>query len=548
MKKIIIFLLVVTPFIGFSQHNLTGGGTVAYNSSGKFGSSINGGYGYNASFSLPNVSTFEAWIKTTSSSGIFFGDLGTFWMAAGQLRYGNSEYTLFFTAPTLTDGNWHHVAVVFGVSDTKIFIDGALNTSDAVTLTSRGNTGTKFVVRDFLGDGSYTFPGEMDEVAVWSGEKYTGAFTPPTSAYAGTESGLLALYHLDNTLLDEAGGTATPPNIIHPDSSAISYSPYNWNITHTSATSINAGAYFRTKFTGASCTLNFDVSTMGTPASQLYYRIDGVGAWTKVSVEATIVCTMPTATGGYQQHFLEVVIKSTSETLQRWSTLATAVKFTGITLDPNAYLVAVGKKLLNILFFGDSITEGVRTVNASDTYDTDRNDATQTWDYELGKYLGAEVGIVGFGAQGWNVTGSGSVPPLPSSYNLLYSGASRSFSTQPDLVVINMGTNDGAANVVAQETTFLNTMLSTVSCKIAVLRPFHGDQSANLQTAIAACSNPSRVTYIDTNGMFNTAYSYDGYHPYGFTNIADIAPALASPLKALLLGATSTPQVLNFAF
>ena len=42
--------------------------------------------------------------------------------------------------------------------------------------------------------------GAVDEVAVWKAVQYTGTFTPPSSAYVGTEANLIALYHLDGNM------------------------------------------------------------------------------------------------------------------------------------------------------------------------------------------------------------------------------------------------------------------------------------------------------------------------------------------------------------
>ena len=116
---------------------------------------------------------------------------------------------------------------------------------------------------------------------------------------------------------------------------------------------------------------------------------------------------------------------------------------------------------------------------------------------------------------------------------------SRSFSTVPDLVVINIGTNDGATNTVAAMTGVLNALIAACPGKpIAVLRPFNGNQAANLQAAIAACGNPSACRWIDTTGFFDVAYGADGLalHPSGPNNLGRIAPLVAAALRPLLVG------------
>jgi lysophospholipase L1-like esterase len=148
-----------------------------------------------------------------------------------------------------------------------------------------------------------------------------------------------------------------------------------------------------------------------------------------------------------------------------------------------------------------------------------------------------EFGIIGFGSQGILVGGAGNVPVINSSYNLQFAGTSRAFTPSPNLVIINQGQNDGAANTVSAATTMLNNILAACpNAKIAVLRPFSGNQATNLQNAIAACSDPQRCRYIDTTGFFDTTLSADGIHPYGVANDS-IAKKLLPLIKPLIASA-----------
>jgi hypothetical protein len=243
------------------------------------------------------------------------------------------------------------------------------------------------------------------------------------------------------------------------------------------------------------------------------------------------------------------MVKSTTETASRWngvgSAAGTAVIFTGLTLEAGASVQAPLAAAKTILCYGDSITEGVRTLSESAANDTDRNDAWLGWAYRLGALLGAEVAVVGFGATGLSVTGSGNVPVRGTSWPLLYAGQARSFALPPDLIVINIGTNDGATNTVAAMQGVLNGLIATCPGKpIAVLRPFNGNQAANLQAAIGACINPGACHWIDTTGFFNPSYGCDclSLHPSGPNNLGLIAPQVAASLRPLLYPAgTSVP-------
>ena len=644
--------------------------TSATYGAGKFGSgSLSGGrIALPAGAVAPAASstfTYECWVNmpaVPSALSIAYGLAGgtvsigymgidTSGRAIINAAAGNSSFT---STGSICDGNWHHLALVANGAGCVAYVDGvSIGTSATVQNTSAGSTA---VIGSLQSQGNFPFTnGLVDEVANWTTARYTGTFTPSSSAYTGTETGLVSLYHLDSTPNDSAGsapvtataytltgpssgtvsvasgnftvaasgtlssavvvtpsdggnggtfspttvtlaagtnsagtftytpastgaksisttnnGSLTNPsavtytsnaaaaasNIVAPNDGLTLYSPGNWNVTSTAATTINPGAYFSRFTSSPSVTLNFDVSNNTAPVSQIEYRIDGRDPWIMAPVASTVVCTMPSDTTADAYHLVEVRVKSTSETINRWNAPSnTAVKFTGFTFASGATSVlpaaAPGGK---ILVFGDSITEGVRTINSTASNDTDRNSAAMGWAYKLRDLLGVEVGVIGFGATGLNSGGSGSVPSFPSSWSMMYAGQARTPDTSMALIVWNEGTNDGSNNTVSAVTTVLNGMLAAYpTTPIAILRPFNGTaQAANLQAGIAACSAPSRVTYVDTAGFLTNAYGVDGInlHPTGPNNLALIAPKIAAALKPLLYpsttaGGTSTPRFAN---
>lgn len=380
----------------------------------------------------------------------------------------------------------------------------------------------------------------------------SGLFTAPAATTSAQSVTVTATSTQDGTKSSTA--TVTVPAVAQTANNAllnatanVLFSPYNWNIQASSAKTINAGAYFKTVFSGTTCLLNFDMTGIASPVPQISYRVDRFGPWITVPIAAAVTITVPPDTSGYADkpgHLLEVIVKSMTETQPRWSTQATAVSLTGIILDAGKVLRTPTKLPLKAIFFGDSITEGVRTLNSTANGDTNRNDAGQCWSLEVGRILGAEVGNVGFGAAGFIATGSGSVPALPNSYNLLYAGVARSFSPEPDFIVLMEGTND-SGNVTSAATAVLNGLLAATSAtKIIVLRPFKdATHAASLQAAIAACSAPARCNYVDTTGYFTTANSSDNLHPYGVENLVNIAPRVANAVRAVLSGAAVPPTM-----
>lgn len=174
------------------------------------------------------------------------------------------------------------------------------------------------------------------------------------------------------------------------------------------------------------------------------------------------------------------------------------------------------------------------TLGSSQHYDTDHNDASVVYSFAQGALLGAEVGVVGFGATGLSRGGSGGVPALGESWDMMWAGVPRSFSPRPDLVVFNEGTNDGANDITAAFAAVLDDVLAACpGTPIAVLLPFNGAQRAHLVAAIAACANPARVHFIDTAGFYNTSFG-GGLHPTGPNDVARVAPQIAAQLRPLI--------------
>jgi lysophospholipase L1-like esterase len=323
------------------------------------------------------------------------------------------------------------------------------------------------------------------------------------------------------------------------DQTKVVFSPLNWNVSAGNAKTINPGAYFRTIFGGTACTLQFDMTGILTPLPQISYRVDGYGPWTTVDIAASVPLTIPTDTAGWANaggRLLEVRFKSMTETQLRWATQATAVVLVGIVLDATKTLTLPTKLPRSMLFLGDSITEGDRTVKATAVPDVNSHDAFLGWAPEVARLMGFEFGVVGFSAQGAVQTGTGGVPALTGTYNFLYSGVARSFAIAPDVIVINIGTND-STDITSAMTTVLNGLQAATpkTTRIVVLRPFNGTaRSAQLQAAIAASTSPTRCLFVDTNGFFVTAKSSDSLHPYGNANLGDIAPAIVNAIQTFV--------------
>lgn len=437
----------------------------------------------------------------------------------GTISVATASGTDTITYPAPTAGT----NAVAGVSLYVATASGTQSTTPVAT-----NTGT--------GSGTFTQPTPT------SGQKFyiVKAFDTATTPNYSTASN------------EVSTGTPLTTTTFAPNASGIYYSPYNWNVTSAAAKTINAGAYFRfavSSSTATQFTLNFDVSAVSAPNPIIKYRINN-GTWASSTLAASVTIAAPT-TDAWTIRVVEVVVQATSEFVNRWTPQNASVTLTSIVVGgtTTATLNALQAGGQNILVLGDSIAEGYKTLNGNTT--PDGSDATSGWAHLLNRLVGAEVGVVGFGGQGWTTAGQGGVPKLATSYTSVYSGINRSFTTPaPDVVIIEMGHNDGATDnsaVTSEATTVLNGLLAATptTTKILVFRPFSGRQATPLLAAIAAIGN-TRISYVDTSGWFTTTESSDAVHPYGSANITSIGPKAAAAVKAVLAGAAAPTTARRF--
>jgi DNA-binding response OmpR family regulator/lysophospholipase L1-like esterase len=351
-----------------------------------------------------------------------------------------------------------------------------------------------------------------------------------TAVYDGTSA--LSASTSAAVMVTESNPVESPGAVtIDPSNPAILYSPYNWSVETGYARTVNSGAYFRTIFSGTSATLLTDTSPDAAPYSQFWTRIDNQG-WTQYSLSAGNPKISVAINLQNRKHLLEVIVKSTSGNLSRWTNSQTIIQFTGLQLDPGAIVAAPLRRTHSVLIFGDSITEGVRTINNTATLDTDQNDVLGDYSYVLSTALDAEVGIVGFGGSGITDGGSGGVPPLPLAYNQVFNGVARDFNTYPpDLVIYNEGTNDNRAGVPAPA--YLQGLIMVVqeiielapNSRHLILVPFDQAYSGDIPSFVQALGN-SHINYSSTSGWFNPADSSDSLHPYNYEHVGFIAPKL----------------------
>lgn len=129
------------------------------------------------------------WIALNSSSRPFV----SIWNDGGtELRLTGSTGIIDWSQP-------HHIALVVTGSDARVYLDGAMVASGAIT-PSAATMANPLTFKAQI-SGANTSTVRVSEAATWSIEKYTGPFTPPALPYTGNEPGLVSLYHFDGDLL-----------------------------------------------------------------------------------------------------------------------------------------------------------------------------------------------------------------------------------------------------------------------------------------------------------------------------------------------------------
>lgn len=255
--------------------------------------------------------TVEAWIRTSananpsnggiqqiitdwgnSSTGARF-TLNVLWSNALRIEVAGSGLS---STTSITDGNWHHVAVVYNPSaalNFRLFVDGTLDTAGNITTSVNTGTGNNLMIGRRV-DGARFFEGSIDEVKVYN-------IALPDSiiqqnyqrSFCTNPSGLVAYYKFNEgfpgqsntfatTALDYSGNgnTGTLNNF------TLSGSSSNW----VSGPTLNGGDSYAT-LTGSHCSLyampsgKYSVSQSGTYRDTL---TNNAGCDSIIEVQVTI--------------------------------------------------------------------------------------------------------------------------------------------------------------------------------------------------------------------------------------------------------------------
>ena len=265
---------------------------------------------------------------------------------------------------------------------------------------------------------------------------------------------------------------------------------------------INQGSelYFKVKNT-TSINVNFIVNTAyKTP--YFAYSIDGADMTRQLVTSPTL----PTVS--LDEHIIRVVVDGVTEAENKWIG-EKGFAFKDITVDSTGTVTGVLPKNKKIMFFGDSITEGIRVLNMN--ADSEGNSATGAFPYIASTNLNAISYRVGFGGAGVTKGGNGGVPSLINFIDNMTKNKLAPYY-EPDIIVVNIGTNDfdAATDVFkSQYTAVINRLLIKYSgTPLFIMVPFNGTRKSEI-TDIT--NNKKGVYMVDTTGW--DISTTDGLHP-----------------------------------
>ena len=442
-------------------------------------------------------------------------------------------------------------------------LNNAINyTLTGPTSTDLNSTSTNFTL---LPDGNYNgtiTPSDGGAGGIFSPSSvvYSNEASAKTFTYTPTSMGAKTISVTSSPALNNPSSLSmavTVPGlgVVGVTDPKLVWSPYNWRFNGSSwAQTAPGGAYVKIGFTGTSLGIGVSTSTnVGVTLSgvKIHAYIDG----SPTPIEKSLadagnggVITFSSALAS-SSHYAIIYLSKTPQIVDRWYGPNESIRITKFQLaaDGNGTTTSLtstplAKKARKIIYFGDSITEGVLV-----SQDENAHSAI------VGQLLGVEYGQVGYGYLGWSHQGTAgstyfyeststntsvwrnydaSTTRMVDNNNL----SSGFIDGTPDAVYVNLGINDANTGVSPSEvrgkvTAWLSDIRQSVGQypAVFVVCPFNLGNTGNStyvshKAAILGgitdyqAANPSdvRVYFIDLgNAGFSTvqANSSDGLHP-----------------------------------
>lgn len=329
----------------------------------------------------------------------------------------------------------------------------------------------------------------------------------------------------------------TVTNRVHTTSDGMQYKDISGNFGRTGRwfkKSIGGGNYYFTNTEGSAVyfkvtgtkyvNVNF-VSQIIVATPYFAYSVDGG------SPRRQLISSGKISVGNTKTHYVRLVIDGISESEDRWGSEA-GVGIKSITpVSKDGVVTAVKPENAMIAFYGDSITQGVRALNMA--LMPSGTSATHSYAWYCAGQLDLVPYFAGYGGSGIAQTGC-----FNNCYNAIisYSANRRADAIDPDVIVIEHGTNDvyshGEGYVSAYRDVLKKLHKQHPKAYILAMIPFTQTHADDIRQAASGCK---WCTVVET-GSWGIAYT-DGLHPneIGAKTVGKkLAKIIASKRKAEL--------------
>jgi lysophospholipase L1-like esterase len=285
-----------------------------------------------------------------------------------------------------------------------------------------------------------------------------------------------------------------------------------WDLRNASsegAFTVNTGSTILARFQGAGLIAHFTISQYTHQFPTLWVQIDD-GEWSLAIPDEELQIAVSDHSAS--SHVLRLVVKGFREWETRWETpLVSAVIFRGVTPLPETRLLPAPERPDKLIeYLGDSITEGVLAMASGPRESWTREhwpqytDGRRTWAYQSALLAGAEPRTVGFGRLGLSINANGGVPPALSSFEYNFSGSPVDRTRLPQVVVINLGSNDRDRVSTDLFGALYQAYVQQVrksypEAMILCMRPFNGSHGEMIAQVVKTLRD-ERVRFVDTTG------------------------------------------------
>lgn len=323
------------------------------------------------------------------------------------------------------------------------------------------------------------------------------------------------------------------------------------------AIAINSGALVEFAYIGNACVLSFDVQGF-TQYPAIFVQVDN-GPIAKTTLSSSVnritvtplFNTLPSgqppfATVSSRCHIVRFWIAThslyqTHAAGKQWTLLDGGCKFLGVNLN-DTDLIPLPYHSQQIEFLGDSITQGLRLLYTGTDNDTGHQMPYANWPQFVADLLGMKPVVTGFGGQGLTTAGTCGAPAASAAFAYIYNGAPWNPTTQPKVVVIYQGTNDGVSAEVFQQSyvTYLQIVRKAYpSAGLFAICPHNKTNYAvPIKSAVAQLNDPKIMFSDYSAGIISAHDTCDGCHlnPGGAVRLATtMAQDIQSALTRLAL-------------